>query len=106
MSNAFSDELTDINVRLGCVRPEKHEEIHESSHTKASDSQPEMHYSRSATLAKVIDWMVKIADSGDYDTQMSNLEHWAVTAKPEDHYNRGTLLRIPQTTDRLPSGLS
>ena len=45
--------------------------------------------SRSATLAKVVDWLVKVADGGDYDTQKSNLEHWAANAKPDDHFHLG-----------------
>jgi hypothetical protein len=45
--------------------------------------------SRSVTLAKVVDWLVKIAEGGDYNKQMSNLERWATDAKPDDHLKLG-----------------
>jgi hypothetical protein len=45
--------------------------------------------SRSATLSKVIDWLVRIGGSSDYDTQMPNLARWAADAKPEDHFRLG-----------------
>lgn len=41
--------------------------------------------SRSATLAKVVAWLVGIAGLGDYDQQMANLERWAKEAKPDKH---------------------
>jgi hypothetical protein len=44
---------------------------------------------RSVTLSKVVDWLVKVADDGDYDTQMSNLLRWASNSKPEDHFRLG-----------------
>jgi hypothetical protein len=45
--------------------------------------------SRSATLANVVEWLVQIAGEGDYDMQMSNLEHWATDAKPDNHSTLG-----------------
>ncbi|SRR6266404_1636768 len=45
--------------------------------------------SRSATLAKVVEWLATIAGIGDYDEQMSNLERWAGETKPEDHFKLG-----------------
>jgi hypothetical protein len=44
---------------------------------------------RSVTLSKVVDRLVKVADGGDYDTQMSNLRQWAANANPEDHFKLG-----------------
>ncbi|MCU1303589.1 MAG: hypothetical protein JWQ87_3873 [Candidatus Sulfotelmatobacter sp.] len=45
--------------------------------------------SRSATLARVVEWLTGIAGVGDYDEQMSNLERWAREARPEDHFKLG-----------------
>jgi hypothetical protein len=44
---------------------------------------------RSVTLSRVVDWLIKVADSEDYDTQMLNLKRWAANAKPEDHFKPG-----------------
>jgi hypothetical protein len=45
--------------------------------------------SRSATLAKVVEWLAGVAGGGNCDEQMSNLERWAREASPGDHLKVG-----------------